>query len=525
MRFLVFLLAAVVACAGCARKTENGAARVLRISQRNEPADLDPALAALPDDFFIIRALGEGLLSPSPTGGPPEPAAAQSWTISADELTYTFHLRRDLKWSNGAPLTAQDFVDSYRRLLTPATAAPKAALFFMVRNAEAFAQGSITDFSHVGFHADDAHTLVVTLAKPMAHFPWYVASGSWIPSNPRVVAQFGRGWTSPQHFVGNGPFVLKEWRPHQRIVIARNPLYARANEVKLDEIQFIAFDNGDTEERAFRAGQIDVTMSVPTNKLEVYAREHPEELHRAPLAETRFLSFNTQRTPLNDIRVRRALSLAIDRAALVEHVTLGGQLPAVRLIPPPLLDPSTTSDPVPAPDYAKARELLAEAGFTDGKNFPALELSAWSPSQTPVLEAIQAMWRKELGLGVKVTMHEAKVHLASLVDGSYDIAFTTTTPMIDVADPVALLENFVSDAPNNFPHWDSPEFDRDVAHLSSIEATDRNLRAIEQRLLDDAVVAPIYFNVHNWLMTTKVRGWREDPLWTRFYLNLTTHEN
>ena len=171
------------------------APQILRISQRNEPADLDPAKASLPDELFIIRALSEGLVAPSPDNAPPQPAAAERWEISPDECTYTFHLRRNALWSNGEPVTAADFLASYQRVLTPATAAPKAPLLFLVKNARAFATGELTDFAAVGFRAPDPHTLVVTLEHPAPRFLAYAASGPWIPVNPRVVARFGRTWT------------------------------------------------------------------------------------------------------------------------------------------------------------------------------------------------------------------------------------------------------------------------------------------------------------------------------------------
>jgi oligopeptide transport system substrate-binding protein len=506
----LFALVALLALAACSRR-EPAAAQVLRVSQRNEPADLDPARATLPDEFFIIRALSEGLLIPDPAGGAPLPAAAGRFDVSADGLTYTFHLR-DARWSNGEPVTADDFVASYRRVLTPATAAPKADLFFAVKNARAFLRGELADFTAVGFAAPDPRTLVVTLAQPNPRFPLYAASGPWIPVNPRVVEKFGRAWTQPANFVGNGPFTLAEWRPQQRIVVRKNPAYHGAAGVRLDALQFLRFDNDDTEERTFRTGQLDVTMSVPFTKLATYAREHPAELHRAPLAETRFLSFNTQRPPLADARVRRALALALDRARLVERVTRGGQEPAVRFLPPALAPAGAP----PADDRTGARALLAAAGFAGGKNFPRLELSAWSPSQTPVLEAIQAMWRQELGLEVRLAIREARVHLAALVAGDYDIAFATTTPLLDVADPAALLANFAGAAPNNYPHWRSADFDRALAA--------GDLARAEALLLAEAPVAPLYFNVHHWLMAPRVRGWQEDALWSRCYLHVHLDE-
>lgn len=505
--------------------TSAAPAQILRISQRNEPSDLDPATATLPDEFFILRALSEGLLVPDTANtnrGDPLPAAADRFTVSPDGLVYTFHLRPGATWSDGSPVTAADFLTSYRRALTPATAAPKAHLFYAVKNARAFLTGAVSDFSLVGFAAPDAHTFVITLAQPTPRFPHYVASGPWLPTNPRAVTQHGRTWTQPGHFIGNGPFTLSEWRQQQRIVVKKNPRYRAAANVRLDEIQFLRFDSGDTEERAFRGGQVDVTMSVPFTKIETYTRDRPAEFHRAPAAETRFLSFNTTRPALSDPRVRRALSLAINRPQIVERITRGGQPPATTFLPPSLSSgrDGSPSRPPSAPDPTTARNLLVAAGFPAGKNFPRLELTAWSPSQSPVLEAIQAMWRTELGIEVALVIREAKVHHAALAAGTYDIAFATTAPMLDLADPLDLLANFTSHGTNNYPHWRNPDYDALLVSATTTADLARQatlLASAESLLLRESPVAPLYFNTRTWLMSPRVHGWREDPLWTRDY--------
>ncbi|PTX92548.1 peptide ABC transporter substrate-binding protein [Opitutus sp. ER46] len=516
---------------GCREKSRSAPEGILRVSQRNEPTDLDPATASLPDEFFIIRALGEGLLVPNPAGGAPLPGAAAAYRVSDDGLTYTFQLRPGLQWSNGEPLTAADFLASFRRVLTRATAAPKAHLFYAVKNAEAFVWGQVTAFDQVGFAAPDPRTVVVTLAHPNPSFPLYVASGPWIPVNPRAVAQHGRHWTAPGRYVGNGPYVLTEWRSQRRIVVRRNPRYHAPAPVPTAEIQFIRFDNQDTEDRAYRAGQIDVTMAVPPSKLEPYAVERAPELHRAPLAETRFLAFNTTRAPLSDARVRRALALAIDRDKLVTYVLRGGQHPATRYLSPALLagsvlggerglDSAAAGQPPhpdsPSPlsyDPTESRRLLAQAGFPNGRGFPALELAGWV--QNPVLDAIQQMWRQELGIEVRIVVQEAKVHLAAINAGAYDIAFVTS--LLDVCDPVAALTDFTTGAPNNFPHWSSPAFDEAVQRASRTADPRPDILTAESLLLESGAVAPVYFNVQNWMMSTRVEGWQQDALWSRRY--------
>jgi oligopeptide transport system substrate-binding protein len=529
---IVCALLALLPLSACQRRPAAPAEpglRILRISQRNEPDDLDPAVAALPDDFFIIRALSEGLILPARRGGSPTPAAADRWTVSPDGLVWKFRLAPGGRWSNGEPVTAEDFIASYRRVLDPSTAAPHADLFFAVVGARAFASGQLTDFARVGFAAPLPGELVVTLERPTPGFLDYVASGPWIPTDPRVVARFGRQWTRPENYVGNGPFVLTEWRPNQRIAVSKNPRYRDAGAIQIDRIQFLRFDDDNAEERAYRAGEVDVTMKVPASKLELYARDRPAELHHASLAETRYLAFNLRRPPLDDRRVRQALALAIDRERLVADVVRGGQEPAYRMVPPELRPaddtaaqlrsgPNAIGPPNSGAD-AEARRLLAAAGFPGGAHWPALELAGWSGS--PVLEAIQAMWKKTLGIEVSLVNREARSHLAAVRAGRYDIAFMPLIP--PVADPLPTLSAFVTGAADNYPHWSDPAFDRWVeAATRAPDAEQRGplLQAAETRLLDECPVTPLYFNARNWAMRTSVHGWREDALWTRYYPSL-----
>lgn len=503
---VVLLSALLPGLAGCSPREANAVQpQVLRLSQRNEPADLDPARTTLADEFGILRALLEGLLIPGDSGGPPQPGAAARWDVSADGHTYTFHLRPDALWSDGVPVTAAHFLAAYRRLLTPGTAAPKAHVFFAVKGARAFATGTLADFGAVGFRAPDPHRLVIELEAPSPRFPYTVASGPWLPVRTDVVERHGRAWTRPEHFVGNGPFLLAEWRADQRIIARRNPAWHGAARVRLDEVQFVRLDSGDSEERAYRAGQIEATMAVPFSKVPTYAKERAAELHRQPMIETRYLAFNTRRPPLDDPRVRRALSLALDRPTLTERVLQGGQAPAGRLLPPALRragEPDLPSEH--RHDPAAARRLLAAAGV-EARNFPRMELSFWS--SPALVEAVQAMWRRELGLQVDLAQREARVHLDALATGAYDIAVVAAIP--DVADPADLLGDFLQDAPENYPRW------RDAAFDAALRAGDTT--AAEIRLLEAAPLAPLYFNTKVWLMSPRVRGWQEDGLWTRCY--------
>jgi len=518
--FLALLVAwLALLLTSCEKRGGAADTSLLRISQRNEPATLDPHLATLPDEYFIIRALSEGLLQPNPKGGTPRAATAESWEVSEGGRRYTFKLRRDARWSNGDPVTADDFVYSIRRALTPELGAPEAKLFFVIRNAAAFYRGDAQDFSTVGVRATDSHTLVLELEHPTPHLPALVASGPWIPVHRPTIERFGGlaarsgMWTRPGNYVGNGPFVLREWRANQHLRVEPNPHYHSASRVRVQGIRFQVYDSGDTEERAFRAGQVDITMAVPFTKVENY---EPPVLRRQLLHETRYFALNTTRPPLDDPRVRRALSLSIDRAALVDNVLRGGHQLALSFIPPGLggFQPGSRI----TPDHAKARALLGEAGFPNGKGFPRLELTTWVNS--PVLEAVQQMWQRELGIETAIVQREGKVHMAALHAGDFDIAFTPAIP--DYDDVAALFEEFTSDA-GNYGRWTNAEFDRLILEASRTIDTERRMtlyRKAESLLLRDAAVVPLYFNVQNFLVSPRVRDWQQDALWNRFYLDV-----
>jgi oligopeptide transport system substrate-binding protein len=534
------------------QKRDSSPDQILRLSQRNEPATLDPQIASLPDEFFIIRALSEGLVTPVPEGvaAPPAgvlPGAAVRWEMAPNGLQWTFHLRPEARWSNGDPVTAGDFVFTIRRALTPALAAPRALLFFALRNAEAFYHGTVTDFARVGAVARDDYTLVLTLEHPAPQLLALAASGPWLPVHAATVTQFGdsreSAWTRPGNFVGNGPFTLTEWRPHEVVVVTRNPRYHDAGRVHLGGIRFQAYDDENTEERAFRAGQVDVTMAVPTSRLASYA---PPVRRIQPLAETRYLALNVGRPPLNDPRVRRALALALDRPELVQSVLKGGQEPAFTFIPPglggyqPMDRPaedangwSAASPTRSAPERsvkedlssgaAEARRLLAEAGFPGGRDFPRLETSTWT--NTAVIEAVQQMWRAELGIETTIVRREAKVHVAALRAGDYAIGFLPAIP--DYGDAGALFDELTSNAPGNYPHWRNARFDALVGEAAQTIRWPQRLslyQKAEQILLAELPVIPLYFNAQNYLVAPRVTGWRPDRLWNRCYLDLSLHE-
>lgn len=491
---------------------------VFHCSIGSEPTDLDPQVVTGIGEAKVIHALFEPLVSFDPLTLKPVPALAESWDISADGLAYTFHLRANARWSNGETLTAQDCVESWRRMLTPSLAADYAYMFYLIKGAEDFNKGRTADFSTVGLAAPDARTFVVRLVQPAPYFLQILLNSPWRPVNVRSIAAAGdayrRGtpWTRVGHIVTSGPFILKEWSPQERLVVEKSPTYWDRDNVKLNAIVFYPIDNVDAEERAFRAGQLHVTYNLSISKIATYRRDQPASLRIDDYVNTFFFRFNTRRAPLDDARVRRALSLGIDRQLIASKVLLGGQRPAPSLVPPDM--PGYTPPASPMHDPDTARRLLAEAGYPGGRGLPPIEL-LYNNSQILrlVAEAIQEMWRRDLGVDVRLVNQEYKVVFANRRTGNYQILMGDWVG--DYLDPTTYLDLWRSDAGNNHTGWGRKEYDalmnRAAATVDPAARADL-LRQAELLMLEAAPVAPIYFNTHVYLKHPALKHWHPSPM-------------
>jgi oligopeptide transport system substrate-binding protein len=507
--------------ASCARRESPAAAGVrtgtLLVGNLAEPQELDPQLIAAYTDQNIAVALFEGLCAIDERTSQPVPAVAEKWETSADGLTWTFHLRATARWSNGEPLTAPDFVASWKRALSPGLAAEYAYLLYPLRHAEALNAGRLTDFAQLGAEALDDRTLRITLERPTPYLPALTAQPVWFPVNPRVLEKFGDvnqrqpAWTRPGNLVGNGPFTLEEWTPNSRLVVAKNPLYWDASRVRLTRIVFFPTESPDVEERNFRAGQVHLTYGLPTSKLAAYRQENPAVLRLDPFLQTIFLRFNTTRPPLTDPRVRRALSLAIDRGAIAASVLRGAGTPASSLTPPDCAG-YTARAAVPT-DAAAARRLLAEAGFPDGRGLPALDLQVRNDDYQPrAAEVLQAQW-KALGVTVAVTPLEQKTWIQNQQSLNYTLSGAGWIG--DFVDPITFLDLFVSGGGNNWTGWTDDEYDRLIARAAATpDPAGRRevLQQAEARLLEQAPIAPLWFGTRAYLIHPAVHGWEPSLL-------------
>ena len=518
-RALVPCLACLVLLAsGCGRRETPVQAgirdQVLHLGNGSEPRDLDPHVVVSYNDFNIVVALFEGLTGVDETTSQPIPAAAERWETSADGLVWRFHLRSGARWSNGDALTAHDFVFGIQRALSPNLASEYAYVLFPIRNARAFNAGQLADFAQVGVRAPDNQTLEITLAQPTPYLAAAATLPAWFPANQAAIEKLGPfddravPWTRPENMVCNGPFLLKEWSPGSRVVVERNPNYWDARHVRLTRLVFYPIENAATQEAAFRAGQLHLTSDVPLSKIALYRRNQPGILRIDPFLDTAFLRFNTGRKPFTDRRVRQALARAFDRTALVRDVTLGGQQPAHCLTPPGI--PGYTARAAIPDDFAGARRLLAEAGYAGGRGFPRMEIQfATLELNQRLLEAVQQMWRRELGIEVSLSNKEQRVWLNDERLRNYDLSYAHWIG--DYVDPSTYLELFTTDSGNNSTGWSSREYDHLVAAAGSVlDPAQRNklYQQAEALLLNEAPIAPIFFGTRLFLCHPAVKNWR-----------------
>ena len=514
--------AAVLIFAGCGGGARTGAdaddKMIVRFANAAEPSDLDPhAVSGLPE-YQAVTCLLEGLTRLHPRTLEPLPGQAESWEISDDGLVYTFHLRENAKWSNGDPVTARDFVRSWRRILLPSFGSEYSYMLHAVVGARAFNRGEITDFGQTGFKALDERTVQITLAHPTSYFLKLLIHQSWMPVHLPTLEKFGGAerkgtrWTRAENFVGNGALVMREWVPQQHIIMEPNPHYWDRSSVKLDELHVLPIDNADTEERMYRTGQVDITYSLPLSKIDTYRDESPESVDIAPAFVGAYFRVNVTRPAFADSRVRRALGMALDREAIARQVWRGTKFPAYSFTPPGVegFEPGTPF----RDDVTAARALLAEAGYPDGEGFPPFDiLYPTSDNGRSVCEALQQMWRANLGIDVRLHNQEWKVYLDSMNTLDYDVTLGIWGG--DYLDPMTFLDTLASSSGNNRTGWGSAAYDQllDEVSREQNEAARLALFArMEQIIGAEVPVIPIYHYSKVRVVRPTIRGWYANAL-------------
>lgn len=477
-----------------------------------EPASLDPQIVYSLSEFAIVGDLFLGLTADGPDASV-TPGMAERWETSPDGLVWTFHLR-DAQWSDGRPVTADDFVYAYRRILAPETAASYAYLVYLFKNGQPIAEGKAAPET-LGARAINPRTLELTLEHPAPHLPELLKHSAFYPVPKHVVERHGEDWIQSANFVSNGPYVLKEWRLGDYLRVVKNPRFYEADKVCLDRVDFLPTNDAVAAERRIKRGELDVNTSFQSNRIKLLRRPGylADYTHAYTQLSLNYLSFNKDVPALRDVRVRRALSESIDREFITGKLMLAGQIPAYSFVPPGIAsyEPGAklayAGKPIEA-RYAEARRLLAEAGY--GPNRPLrIELkSGNTPDALQITQAIQADWN---AIGVHVTLQasEGQINFADLLSRNYQIGLSGWSA--DFNDPTTFLSLLHSaTGAQNFGDYKNPEFDRLLTAADAEADLKRRatlLRQAEQVMLDDEAVAPVNFGVSRNLVNPKITGW------------------
>ena len=485
-----------------------------------EPQTIDPTINQALDGAIVDTNIFEGLLR-TDFHNLPEPGCAESWDVSPDGLKWTFHLRENLRWSDGKTLTASHFRDGMLRLIDPKTGAAYAPVGFFIKNAESFYSGKSSS-SDVGLYAPDDRTLIIELEHVNPLMLYHMAFNAFFPVRMDIVNANPRGWTAkPETTISNGPFRIESWRHGSggEITIVKNPHYWDAENVKIDKVFIPFIDDANTALAAFRAGRVDYMRSVPNLMVPLLLER--KEAFAVPSFTISFVEFNVTRKPFDDARVRRALTLAIDRKIITEKIIHGGDKPATGAICPMIPGRNDSEDfrteggeLVPASaNLDEARRLLAEAGYPEGRGFPEVSLKYVSGRGGKMTaEVLQGMWKTSLGINVGLSNEEWKVFLTTRRKGDFDMA--TSAWIMDFPDAGNFLESFISSSPNNDSKYNNPEFDSLMKKAENeLDRVTRvnYLHDAEKILIDDMPLLPLFFSPYIVMQSSRVKGIYQSP--------------
>ena len=492
-----------------------GDSRTFHRGNGAEPGSLDPALVQSETEDNILGDLVIGLMQMAPDAGP-MPGMAERWTTSPDGLTWTFHLRQAL-WSDGVPVTAEDFVFGWRRMVDPATAAPYAYLFYPVQNAQAVNTGKLKP-QMLGVRAPDARTFEVTLGHPAPYLLEMLTHMSTYPHPRHVVEAKGKSWAKAGNFVGNGPYVLREWVPHERITVTKNPLFYDAATVALEKVVFYPTDDYDAALRRMRAGELDSNTRIPAQDIDWIRANMPEIYHPVPQFSVEYVAVNHTRKPFDDIRVREAINLALSRETVTGKIRRVGDVPAYGIVPPNMANyPGGQSFAfqamTTAARLARAQELMRQAGFGPANRLRTSYMirSTAAGSYRAVAAAIQQMLAL---VYIDVVILANDFASFTSVTTIHDFDICQPAWLADFNDAESFLTLFLTGGGNNWGAYSNPQFDAKLAaSQQEVEpaARGRLLAEAEAILIRDQAIMPLFFWVTPSIVRPYVKGWISNP--------------
>jgi ABC-type oligopeptide transport system substrate-binding subunit len=481
------------------------AERYLNLHTNAEPETLDSNLATGNVESSYIMSLFEGLTNYNPKDLSPRPGVAEKWTASPDGKIYTFSLRKDAKWSDGTPVTAQDFVYSYERLLNPKTGGKFATMLYPLKNGEAYNMGKVTDPKLLGVKAKDPATLILEFEYPVPYVAYLTSHMTYMPVPRQAIEKHGGNWTRPENIVSNGPFILKDWTPHKYATVVRNPHYWNKAAVKLDGIRFWPVEDLETALKMYNEGQLDLAWYLPSSKVPVL-KTRPDFV-KAPWFTTEYYWVNVKNPILKDPRVRRALAMAIDRKVLTERFLHGMSDPLSSFTPkgiPGYTAPSNT----PQFNPEAARKLLKEAGITDPATVTVEILYNTHEQRKTVAQVVQQMWKQNLGITVQLHNEEWKSWIRDMQQKTYP-GVCRAGWVGDYLDPMTFLDMLPTTSPANYSNWSNPKYDELIAKARMEPNAQKRMQLLSQAeaiLMDEMPIIPLFQQSKDYLIKPYVKG-------------------
>ena len=516
-----------------AQTTESTGDKELAVQIGPDPETIDPALNSAVDGGNMLLHAYECLLTVG-QDGTLQPGQAESYDVSEDGLTWTFHLRDGLKWSDGSDLTANDFVYSWKRVCDPEVAAPYAeTVLGMVKGYDEAIDGNL---DALGVSAPDDSTLVVELANPCSYFGSLAAFATLSPVQEATIEANGEAWaTAPETYVSNGPFYMTEWVPGSHITFSKNPYYWNADAIKLDRLKFVLMEDSNAAYSAYQTGEVLMIKDVPTE--EIPSLTGTDDFYVDPIIGTYYISLNIQKAPFDDVNVRKALSLAIDREYVASTLMQGTYTAAGNFMGPGWMDTDGTEFMSNAnggkpyidttnfeANLEEAKQLLADAGYPDGEGFPTISYTTNDAGYHKVVaEYLQQAWA-ELGIDLQVNIVEWSSFTPMRRSGDFEVARNGWVG--DYSDPSNMLELFCTTNGNNDGKFSNADFDAAIdTSRSTLDAAERStaLHTAEDILMDQAGCIPLAYYNDFWLQSSKITGaWHSAyGYWYFMYADIT----
>jgi oligopeptide transport system substrate-binding protein len=524
---LILALMMVFSLSACASSGTEEAPTVLTVNIGPEPDSIDPANNESVDGASLLVHGFEGLMKLD-NKGVPQPGMASAYTVSDDLMTYTFTLRDDIKWNDGEPITAEQFIYSWKRAVSPDTAAPYGYMFDVVQGYEAAAGGEL---DALAVKAIDDKTIEVKLIAPTPYFLELCAFPTYSPVRQDIVEGNDAWATDPATYISNGPYKLIEWEHNAFMLYEKNEFYYGLDELVPDQIKFVLMEDDNAILAAFQNGEISFADTMPNDEIDAY-KDKPEFNKQGQLG-TYFVCFQTQKAPFDNPDVRKALSLVIDRNFICEQIGKAGQIPAAAFVPAGLSDTDPAKEfratggdyySVDPADYeanvAEAQALLAKAGYPGGKGFPKFEyILNESTGHLQIAEALQSMWKEKLGIECTLAQQEWSVFLNTRQNGEYQVARHGW--LGDYNDPISFIDMWKTGGGNNDAKWSNAEYDKLVKDIKT--SGDRTVRytkmhEAETILMDEMPIAPIYYYVDIFLKDPKMEGFYSSPLGYKYFM-------